>query len=58
LEVCKGKFTAGESDMGIPHSNAILATVSSDRDSLIAMEGPQHIGIGDAKVREPRKTIA
>lgn len=53
MEVCKGKFTPNESDMGILDTDAILTVPGIGRNSHITMEGSQHISIRDAKVRAP-----
>jgi hypothetical protein len=51
VEVCEGTITTNESDMGISHANAIFALCSTRGNNLITMEGSQHIGFRNAKVR-------
>lgn len=51
MEVCKGTITTNESDMGLSHANAIFALCSTCGNNLITMEGSQHVGFRDAKVR-------
>lgn len=51
MEVCEGPAAADESDMGVPDPDAVLAVCSSRGNSSIAMEGSEHVCIGNAKVR-------
>jgi hypothetical protein len=51
VEVSEGSTTTDKSDMGFLDQNAISLLRSIGRNYLITMEGNQHIGIRDAKVR-------
>jgi len=50
VEERKKSITTLSSDMGLPHSDAILVACSTCGDSLITMERGQHIGVRNAKV--------
>jgi hypothetical protein len=39
VEVSEGTTPAHESDMGLPHADAVLTMRSTGRNSLITMEG-------------------
>jgi len=39
VEVCEVTITPNESDMGLPHTNAILIMCGTGGDSLITVEG-------------------
>jgi hypothetical protein len=51
VEVCEGTTPTHESDMGIPHTDAILTMRGTRRDNLITMERSSHISRRNAKVR-------
>ena len=53
MEVCKGKFTPSESDMGFPHADAILIARSAGRNNFAVMERSEHISVRNAKVCSP-----
>lgn len=54
MEVCKGKSTTDESDMGIFDTDTVFTVPGTGRNSHITMEGSEHISIGNAKVRPSR----
>ena len=53
MEVSEGTTPAHQSDMGIPHTDEVPAMCSAGRNSLITVEGSEHICRRDAKVRDP-----
>lgn len=53
MEVCKGSTPPNESDMGVPHKDAVPIVCSAGGYSFVIMERSEHVGVGDAKVRAP-----
>ena len=57
MEVCKGKSTPNESDMGVSHTDAIFIVPGTGRNNFTLMEGSEDISVGNAKVRAPETML-
>ena len=52
MEVCKGQAAPFESDMAHPDPDTLLGVCGAGRPRAAAVEGIEHVGIRDAKVRD------
>jgi hypothetical protein len=55
VEVCESKSTPNESDMGVFDADTISIMCGTHGDSSITLEGSEHIGVRNAKVRFPQR---
>lgn len=51
MEVCEGTIASYKSDMGFPDPDEVFAVRGFGGNSLITMEGSEHVGVGNAEVR-------
>lgn len=53
MEVCKGESAPDESDMDVPHKDALLIVCSAGGHCPVTVERGEHVGVRNAKVRAP-----
>jgi hypothetical protein len=58
LEGYEGTIAAGESDMGVPHKNAVSVMCSVGGSCPVTMERNQYISPRDAEVSSPMGPIS